>query len=156
MGAVYRATDEQSQRSVAIKHLLGDTPQAQAAFEREAHLLAQLSHRALPSVVDFFSDSDGQFLVMTFVPGADLAEQLARRGEAFPLESVLGWADDLLDLLTYLHTRQPSVVHRDIKPRNLKLNAEGPSSCSTSGWPAAPSARTNQPWPATRCTTHLS
>jgi len=124
-GAVYRATDTHSKRTVAIKHLTLDGSQARAAFEREAHLLSQLTHARLPSVVDYFSHAEGEFLVMTFVPGADLADQLARRGEPFPPTTVLTWADDLLDLLTYLHTRQPPVVHRDIKPRNLKLDAEG-------------------------------
>jgi predicted ATPase len=62
---------------------------------------------------------------MTFVPGVDLAQQLARRARPFALNTVLAWADDLLDVLMYLHTRQPPVIHRDIKPRNLKLDAHG-------------------------------
>jgi predicted ATPase len=125
MGAVYRATDQHADRTVAIKQLIGDAAPLRAAFEREAHLLSQLSHPALPRVEDVFSDDAGQFLVMTFVPGADLGDQLARRGEPFPGPTVLAWADVLLDVLTYLHTRQLPVIHRDIKPRNLKLDADG-------------------------------
>lgn len=125
MGAVYRALDEASGTTVAIKQLLASGPAAQAAFEREADLLAQLSHPSLPTVSDYFVEREAAFVVMTFVPGADLGQQLARHGAPFGLEQVLAWADDVLDALSYLHTRQPPVIHRDIKPRNLKLDASG-------------------------------
>jgi predicted ATPase len=125
MGAVYRAVDTHSGTTVAIKQLVGTSASAQAAFEREASLLSQLSHPSLPAVSDYFVEADAAFLVMTFVPGADLAQQLSRRGEPFAPHTVLGWADDLLDALGYLHTRQPPVVHRDVKPRNLKLDQAG-------------------------------
>jgi len=123
MGVVYRALDLQTDRTVAVKQLLGGAPPA--SFEREASLLAQLSHARLPTVTDFFVEGEAPFLVMTFVPGPDLAQQLARRARPFVLRTVLEWADDILDALSYLHTRLPPVIHRDIKPRNLKLDADG-------------------------------
>jgi serine/threonine protein kinase len=112
-------------QTVAVKQLLARGAASRAAFEREADLLSQLSHPCLPVVSDYFADRDGAFVVMTFVPGPDLAQQLARRARPFPLATVLGWASDVLDALSYLHTRHPPVVHRDVKPRNLKRDSRG-------------------------------
>jgi eukaryotic-like serine/threonine-protein kinase len=122
-GAVYQAYDHQGARMVALKQLLLNHMQAITAFEREARILADLHHPALPEVLDYFSAAEGQFLVMEFVAGADLAALLQHNGQSFPLDQVAEWADQLLTVLTYLHTRQPPVVHRDIKPHNLKLKS---------------------------------
>jgi Protein kinase domain len=94
-------------------------------FEREARLLARLHHPALPRVSDHFSEGDGQFLVMQFIPGDDLSEMLTRRQGPFPATQVISWADQLLDALDYLHTQDPQIIHRDIKPQNLKLTSRG-------------------------------
>ncbi|MDQ1592315.1 MAG: eukaryotic-like serine/threonine-protein kinase [Pyrinomonadaceae bacterium] len=124
MGAVYVATDERFHSTVAIKQTFFDDPTLRKAFEREAHLLNHLRHVALPRVSDHFVEGDGQFLVMEFIEGTELAESLQRRG-AFPLTEVLRWADELLDALDYLHTHEPPIVHRDIKPQNMKLTPRG-------------------------------
>jgi len=124
MGAVYVATDERFHSTVAIKQTFFDDPTLRKAFEREAHLLNHLRHVALPRVSDHFVEGEGQFLVMEFIEGDELAELLQRRG-AFPLAEALRWADELLDALDYLHTHEPPIVHRDIKPQNMKLTARG-------------------------------
>ncbi|HYG10510.1 MAG TPA: serine/threonine-protein kinase, partial [Pyrinomonadaceae bacterium] len=124
MGAVYVATDERFHSTVAIKQTFFDDPTLRKAFEREAHLLNHLRHVALPRVSDHFVEGEGQFLVMEFIEGVDLAEVLQQRG-AFPLAEVLRWADELLDALDYLHTHEPPIVHRDIKPQNMKLTPRG-------------------------------
>lgn len=95
------------------------------ALEREARLLNSLKHSALPRVSDHFLESDGQFLVMEFVTGDDLISTLESRGEPFSYETVLDWADQLLDALDYLHGQEHPVIHRDIKPQNLKLTPKG-------------------------------
>ncbi|HJR06741.1 MAG TPA: serine/threonine-protein kinase [Pyrinomonadaceae bacterium] len=125
MGAVYVATDERFGSTVAVKQTFFDDPALRKAFEREAHLLNHLRHTALPKVSDHFTEDAGQFLVMEFIEGSDLSELLHERGSAFPLADVLAWADELLDALEYLHTQQPPVVHRDIKPQNMKLTTRG-------------------------------
>src|SRR5918998_1409634 len=125
MGAVYVATDQRFHSTVALKETFFDDPNLRRAFEREAHLLNRLRHPALPKVSDHFLEDNGQFLVMEFIPGKDLAELLVERGTAFPLADVLAWADELLDALDYLHTQEPPIVHRDIKPQNLKLTPRG-------------------------------
>ncbi len=125
MGAVYVATDQRFGSTVALKETFFTDPALRRAFEREAHLLNRLRHPALPRVSDHFMEEDGQFLVMEFITGEDLWEMLKTQGGAFPLKEVLDWADQLLDALDYLHTQEPAVVHRDIKPQNLKLTTRG-------------------------------
>lgn len=121
MGAVYEALDERLSRTVALKETLVETDELRGAFEREAQLLANLRHPALPKVLDHFSEGDGLFLVMEFIPGDDLAMMLEHRGRSFPPAEVLVFAEQILDALDYLHHLSPPVLHRDIKPANLKL-----------------------------------
>ncbi|HSK63931.1 MAG TPA: protein kinase [Pyrinomonadaceae bacterium] len=125
MGAVYEAVDQRLDTTVALKETLFTDERLRKQFEREARLLARLHHPALPRVSDHFSEGDGQFLVMQFIPGDDLSEMMARKRGPFPADQVLTWADQLLDALDYLHTQDPQIVHRDIKPQNLKLTARG-------------------------------
>src|SRR5215212_5491462 len=125
MGAVYEAIDQRLDTTVALKETLFSDERLRKQFEREARLLARLHHPALPRVSDHFSEADGQFLVMQFIPGDDLSEMMTRKRGAFPANQVLTWADQLLDALDYLHTQDPQIVHRDIKPQNLKLTSRG-------------------------------
>ena len=125
MGAVYEAIDQRLDTTVALKETLFTDERLRKQFEREARLLARLHHPALPRVSDHFSESDGQFLVMQFIPGDDLSEMMNRKRGPFPADQVLTWADQLLDALDYLHTQDPQIVHRDIKPQNLKLTSRG-------------------------------
>lgn len=126
MGAVYEARDERLGNTVALKETFFADENLRRAFEREAKLLASVRHQALPKVSDHFNEGAGQFLVMEFIAGNDLASMMQnRKGLVFPPDQVLEWADQLLDALDYLHTQEPPVIHRDIKPQNLKLTARG-------------------------------
>lgn len=125
MGAVYEAIDQRLDTTVALKETLFADERLRKQFEREARLLARLHHPALPRVSDHFSEADGQFLVMQYIPGDDLSEMMTRKRAPFPANQVLTWADQLLDALDYLHTQDPQIVHRDIKPQNLKLTSRG-------------------------------
>ena len=125
MGAVYEAIDQRLDTTVALKETLFTEERLRKQFEREARLLARLHHPALPRVSDHFSEADGQFLVMQYIPGDDLSEMMTRKRGPFPADQVLTWADQLLDALDYLHTQDPQIVHRDIKPQNLKLTSRG-------------------------------
>jgi len=125
MGAVYEAVDERLDTIVALKETLFTDEKLRKQFEREARLLARMHHPALPRVSDHFNEADGQFLVMQYIAGEDLAAMLTERNGAFPQEEVLLWADQLCDALDYLHTQDPQIIHRDIKPQNLKLTARG-------------------------------
>src|SRR5688500_8115593 len=125
MGAVYEAVDERLDTTVALKETLFSDERLRRQFEREARLLARLHHPALPRVSDHFSDGDGQFVVMQYIPGDDLSEMMSKRQGPFPASQVMSWADQLCDALDYLHTQDPQIIHRDIKPQNLKLTARG-------------------------------
>lgn len=125
MGTVYEAIDQRLHNTVALKETLFNELHLRKQFEREAELLARLHHPALPNVIDHFIEGDRQCLVMQFIPGEDLAGLFQRRGGAFPVSEVVGWGDQLLDALDYLHTQEPPVIHRDIKPQNLKLTKRG-------------------------------
>jgi hypothetical protein len=122
MGAVYIATDERFGSTVAIKETLFMDDNYRKAIEREARLLNSLKHAALPRVSDHFLEENVQFLVMEYIPGEDLSHML-ESGVVFEVVSVLKWADQLLDALDFLHSQSIPVIHRDIKPQNLKLTA---------------------------------
>ncbi|PYS98325.1 MAG: hypothetical protein DMF63_16880 [Acidobacteria bacterium] len=124
MGAVYRAIDQKFGSTVAIKRTFYGDDELAKAFEREARLLNGLHHPILPHVSDYFSENGEHFLVMEYIEGEDLSE-LLKRGETFPVSTVLGWTLDLLDGLDYLHSQDPPVIHRDIKPHNMKLTSRG-------------------------------
>jgi len=124
-GAVYRAWDNNLNRPCAVKENLEISPEAQRQFMREATVLANLSHPNLPRVTDYFLVQDqGQYLVMDFVEGEDLASRIDRQG-ALPVSQAVDWVRDILDALIYLHSRQPPVVHRDIKPANIRVTPDG-------------------------------
>lgn len=138
MGAVYLAEHTRlAGRRFAIKENIPEPnadPQTLAElrnqFYVEAKTLAALDHPNLPKVSDFFTVGDNEYLVMDFVEGETLQQVFDRHAQQFraplPEKSVLGWADQVLDALTYLHGQRPSpIVHRDIKPGNIILTPTG-------------------------------
>jgi serine/threonine protein kinase len=125
MGAVYRAIDINLGVAVAVKENLFTTEEFARQFRREATILASLRHPNLPRVTDHFVIlGEGQYLVMDFIEGQDLRQKLERAG-AVGEEEALPWFLEICDALAYLHTRTPSIVHRDIKPGNIKITPEG-------------------------------
>lgn len=125
MGAVYIATDERFGSTVAIKETLCMDDNYRKALDREARLLNSLKHNALPRVTDHFVESNGQFLVMEYIPGEDLSCTLEDQQKPFEIDQVLEWADQLLEALDFLHNLENPIVHRDIKPQNLKVTPKG-------------------------------
>jgi serine/threonine protein kinase len=124
MGSVYEAVDERLDKTVALKETIAIDSHVRDAFIAEARLLANLKHPNLPDVSDYFTQNGSQMLVMEYIAGNDLGKLLEQRGAAFSVEKVLAWADTLLEVLDYLHSQQPPVIHRDIKPQNITLTPE--------------------------------
>jgi formylglycine-generating enzyme required for sulfatase activity len=122
---VYEALDQRVNAVVALKETSVEADnESGREFESEAGLLANLQHPALPKVMDYFVEGGSEFLVMEYIPGYDLLEMLTRRRAPFHIKLVLRWADAVLELLEYLHERQPPILHRDIKPANLKITRQ--------------------------------
>ena len=124
MGAVYLAVDQRFDSNVALKETFFKDEELSRAFEREARLLNSLHHSVLPHVSDYFIENDEHFLVMQYIEGDDLSESLKQKKQ-FAVETVLQWTNDLLDALDYLHSQNPPIIHRDIKPQNLKITPRG-------------------------------
>ena len=124
MGVVYRARQKRLDRIVALKVLpreLGEDPQFEARFLREARTLAKLSHRNIVGVHEF-GEADGQlFLLMEFVEGVTL-RQLMNTGQLTPAQA-LAIVPQICEALQYAH--EQGVVHRDIKPENVLLERGG-------------------------------
>jgi len=124
-GAVYRAWDINLNKPCAVKENLATAPEAQRQFKREASVLANLTHPNLPRVIDHFSlPGEGQYLVMDFVDGEDLAT-VVEREKSVSTEKALNWINQVADALIYMHKQKQAVIHRDIKPANIRLTPDG-------------------------------
>jgi serine/threonine-protein kinase len=99
--------------------------QAVAAFQREADMLAQLSNEHIPRVFDRFSEQNHHYLVMEYVEGITLEDELKNNGGKLPEARVIDIALQILDTLQYLHNLEPPVVYRDLKPSNVMLGRHG-------------------------------
>jgi len=125
MGSIYRAIDENLGVEVAVKENLFTTEEYARQFRREAVILANLRHPNLPRVTDHFViEGQGQYLVMDYIEGEDLRERLDREG-VLSDEDVVIIGVAICEALGYLHSRNPQVVHRDIKPGNVKISPAG-------------------------------
>ncbi len=125
MGSVYRAVDENLGVDVAVKENLFTTDEYARQFRLEAVILASLRHPNLPRVSDHFAVGEqGQYLIMDFIEGEDLRQRMERAGMITDDDAVMVGAA-MCDALTYLHTRNPSILHRDLKPGNVKITPDG-------------------------------
>ena len=131
MGMVYLAHDHRlANRPCAVKemvdHFIDQQQRIEANdyFAREADTLAQLKHAAIPAITDRFDDQNRHYLVMEYVEGRNLEEEIAARGP-LPEGLIIDIARQLCDVLAYLHGSTPPVVYRDMKPSNVMLTPKG-------------------------------
>jgi eukaryotic-like serine/threonine-protein kinase len=125
MGSVYRAVDENLGMDVAVKENLFTSDEYARQFRLEAVILANLRHPNLPRVTDHFVIGDqGQYLIMDYIEGEDLRQRMERAGSISEEEAILIGAA-MCDALQYLHTRKPAVIHRDVKPGNVRITSDG-------------------------------
>ena len=125
MASIYRAIDENIGTEVAVKENLFTTEEYSRQFRREAIILASLRHPNLPRVTDHFEiEEQRQYLVMDYVEGEDLRQRLDRAG-ALPEDEAVALGIAICDALMYMHSRTPPVLHRDVKPGNVKITYAG-------------------------------
>src|SRR6185295_1226666 len=129
MGSVYQARDKRlAERLCAVKEMIEMfADQAQRAkavedFKREAEVLAQLDHPSIPTVFDYFIEGGRYYLVMRWIGGGDLADQMRLRQGVIEESVVTKWAIQICDVLHYIHQQRPPIIYRDLKPANLMLD----------------------------------
>ena len=125
MGLIFRARDSnQGNQPCVIKQLRPDPGLDEALFQREAALLALLRHPNIPACWDAFSEQGSHFLVSDLIEGRSLQDAIEQDGSAAESD-VIRWGIHLCDALMYIHSQQPAVIHRDIKPDNVIITPGG-------------------------------
>lgn len=135
MGAVYQARDlhfPNVTKLVAVKEMINTAPDPALRemivrnFEREADMLATLSHPAIPKIYDYFTAEDHSYLVQELIHGKDLEATLNETSGFLPEGQIVEWAIQLCDVLSYLHGHKPQpIVFRDMKPSNVMIDHHG-------------------------------
>lgn len=125
-GAVYAGWDLSLNAPVALKVQIAQTPEAAAQFAQRARQLASLRHPNLPYVIDHFrAPGLGDFLVVEYIQGQDLGTMVAQALRGLPEAQVLTWAAEICDALQYLHAQPQPIIHRDVKPANIRISPQG-------------------------------
>jgi eukaryotic-like serine/threonine-protein kinase len=132
MGAVYQARDlhfANVTKLCAVKEMINMAQDQQLRehtirnFEREAEILATLSHPAIPQIYDFFSFGDRAYLVLEYIQGRDLEALLNSTDKFLPVDQIRQWGVEICDVLSYLHNHEPeAIVFRDMKPSNVMID----------------------------------
>lgn len=128
LGTVYQVVDVLFGKSnvFALKELIDQSSGARKQFENESQWLHSLDHNSIPKVREHFDWQGRLYLVMDFVDGENLEQRLARNGgRPLPEGEVLHWILPICDALHYLHTRNPPILHRDVKPANIIVTPAG-------------------------------
>jgi serine/threonine protein kinase len=129
MSAVYKATDPNLNRVVAVKLIhphLSDNPEFVVRFKEEATAVAQLRHPNIVQVFDFDNDGDTFYMILEFVPGETLQDRLKRLNAAqrhLSVTDAIKFTAQICDAAEYAHQR--GMIHRDIKPANVMLDING-------------------------------
>lgn len=129
MSVVYLAIDNRLNKKWAVKEIkkILQSEDKSAAANRlitEAEFMKRLDHPTLPGIVDIIESEDELYVVMDYIEGESLDKVLKKYG-AQPEEKVIGWAVQLCGVLGYLHSLDPPIIYRDMKPANIMLKPDG-------------------------------
>lgn len=128
MSIVYVAMDTRLNKQWAVKEIKQnpkqDTRTLLKGLQMEANILKMVDHPVLPRIVDIINYNGTVFVVMDYIEGRPLSEVLKLEG-AQPQEKVIEWAKDLCSALDYLHSMDPPIIYRDMKPSNIMLKPDG-------------------------------
>ncbi|HYX48232.1 MAG TPA: protein kinase, partial [Ktedonobacteraceae bacterium] len=127
-GHVYLSVDLRTNQQYAIKEYLVTGASGKAQLEHEARVLSQLHHPNLPAFQDAFDERGRYYIVLGYIEGSDLTDLIRvvrQRNEVIPLVRILNWIISICDAVTFLHNHNPPVIHRDIKPDNIRITSDG-------------------------------
>ena len=127
-GHVYLSVDLRTNHQYAIKEYLVAGASGKAQLEHEARVLSQLHHPNLPAFQDAFDERGRYYIVLGYIEGSDLTDLIRvvrQRNEVIPLARILNWIISICDAVTFLHNHNPPVIHRDIKPDNIRITPDG-------------------------------
>jgi len=127
-GHVYLALNQANNQQCAVKEYLVTGASGQEQLKHEATVLSQLHHPSLPAFQDAFIERGRYYVVLNYIEGNDLTDliRMARqRNETVPIDNVLQWLVSICDAVMFLHNQHPPVIHRDIKPDNIRITSSG-------------------------------
>ncbi len=127
-GHVYLSVDLRTNQQYAVKEYLVTGANGKAQLEHEARVLSQLHHPNLPAFQDAFDERGRYYIVLGYIEGSDLTDLIRvvrQRNEVIPLVRILDWIISICDAVTFLHNHIPPVIHRDIKPDNIRITSDG-------------------------------
>jgi len=128
-GHVYLAIDLATNQPAAVKEYLVTGTSGQEQLRHEARVLSRLHHPNLPAFLDAFMENGRYYVVLNYIEGHDLTDLIMRtarqRNEVIPIAQIMSWILSICDAVHFLHSQQPGVIHRDIKPDNIRITPEG-------------------------------
>jgi serine/threonine protein kinase len=127
-GHVYLSVDLDTQTQYAIKEYLVSGASGKAQLEHEAQVLRQLHHPNLPDFLSSFDERGHYYVVLGYIEGNDLTDyvrNVRQRNEVIPLNRLMGWLLSICDAVAFLHSQHPPIIHRDIKPDNIRITPNG-------------------------------
>ncbi|HTK06476.1 MAG TPA: serine/threonine-protein kinase [Ktedonobacteraceae bacterium] len=127
-GHVYLASNLTSSQQCAVKEYLVTGASGQEQLKHEATVLSQLHHPSLPAFQDAFMERGRYYVVLNYIEGNDLTDLIRmtrQRNEVVPIERILQWLISICEAVTFLHNQYPPVIHRDIKPDNIRITSSG-------------------------------
>lgn len=127
-GHVYVAVDLSNNQQYAVKEYLVTGSSGQEQLKHEARVLSQLHHPNLPAFQDAFIERGRYYVVLNYIEGNDLTDLIRltrQRNEVIPLRQMLNWLLSICDAVMFLHSQNPIIIHRDIKPDNIRIMPDG-------------------------------
>ena len=127
-GHVYLSVDLETKQQYAIKEYLVTGASGKAQLEHEADVLRNLHHPHLPALLSAFDENGHYYVMLNYIEGSDLTDYLRvvrQKNEPIPSARLMEWLLSICDAVTFLHSQHPPIIHRDIKPDNIRITPNG-------------------------------